>query len=149
MISRVVFTLDGRHFMTVRSPDADGRFGVTVDRESLSRGKHMLRAKVVFVREAKRSPEFLRLSFRRCPERATPKAVQARPAAKCGAQPFLAWVRGARIRHVLFRLDGRRLGRVSAADWRGLGKPTTTHLVRRAMRSAQRCTPRPNQPTAK
>ena len=119
MIARVVFTLDGRHFMTVRNADSDGRFGVTVDRKSLSRGKHMLRAKVVFVGEAKRSPELLRLAFRRCPERATPKAVQAGPAAKCGARPFIAWVRGARIRRVLFRLDGRRLGSVSAADWRG------------------------------
>ena len=119
LVARVVFTLDGNHFRTVRNPDSDGRFGVTVDRKSLSRGKHMLRAKVLFVREAKRSPEFLRLAFRRCPELATPKAVETGPAAQCGARPFLAWVRGSRIRQVLFRLDGRRLGRVSAADWRG------------------------------
>jgi hypothetical protein len=119
LIAKVVFTLDGRHFITVRRPDDDGRFGVTVDRESLSHGRHVLRAKVVFVRQANRSPEFLRLAFRRCPERTTPKAVQAGPAAKCGTRPFLAWVRGARIRRVQFRLDGRKLRSVSAADWRG------------------------------
>ena len=59
-------------------------------------------------------------SFRRCPERATPKAVQAGPAAKCGARPFLAWVRGARIRGRL--LPARRQAgsaAVSVADWRG------------------------------
>jgi hypothetical protein len=119
MIRKVVFTLDGRVIRTVRSPDGGGRFGVTVERESLSRGKHLLRAKVVFLRRAKRRPEFLRLAFRRCPERAASKAVQAGPAAKCGARPFLAWVRGERIRRVSFRLNGKRLGSASVADWRG------------------------------
>src|SRR5688572_22065282 len=76
MVSRVVFMLDGRVIRRVHSPDGDGRFGVTVERRSLSRGKHILRAKVVFVRFAKRSPEFLRLAIRRCPERAAPKLVK-------------------------------------------------------------------------
>jgi hypothetical protein len=119
MIRKVVFTLNGRVIEVVHRPDAEGRFGVTVERKPLSQGTHVLRAKVTFVRSAHRRPEFLRLAFRRCPERATPKAVQAGPAAKCGARPFLAWVRGARIRHVHFRLDGRKLRSVSVADWRG------------------------------
>ena len=118
MVSRVVFKLDGRIVEHVRRPDGDGRFGVTVDRRSLSRGKHVLRAKVVFVRRAKRSPEFLRLAFRRCPERAAPKLVKASPA-RCSARPFLAWVRGYRISKVSFRLNGRRLKTVSVADWSG------------------------------
>ena len=118
-VAKVVFTLDGRHFMTVRNPDSDDRFGVTVERRPLSRGKHTLRAKVVFVRAAKRSPELLRLAFRRCPERVAPQVVLAGLAAECGARPFRAWVRGTRIRRVAFRLDGRRIGSVSAADWRG------------------------------
>jgi hypothetical protein len=119
MIRKVVFTLDGRVVEVVRNPDAEGRFGVTVERKPLSHGTHVLRAEVIFVRSAHRRPEFLRLAFRRCPERATPKAVQAGPAAKCGGRPFLAWVRGARIRRVLFRLDGEKLRGVSVADWRG------------------------------
>jgi hypothetical protein len=118
-IRKVVFTLDGRVIDVVQSPDSEGRFGVTVERESLSRGTHVLRAQVIFIRSAKRRPELLRLAFQRCPERATPKAVQAGPAAKCGVRPFLAWVRGARIRRVFFRLDGKKLGNVSVADWRG------------------------------
>jgi hypothetical protein len=118
MVSRVVFTLDGRVIRRVHSPDGDGRFGVTVQRRSLSRGKHVLRAKVVFVRRANRSPEFLRLAIRRCPERAAPKLVKASPA-RCSTSPFLAWVRGHRISKVSFRLNGRKLGTVSVADWRG------------------------------
>ena len=109
MVSRVVFMLDGRVVKRVYRPDSDGRFGVTVERRSLSRGKHVLRAKVVFVRRAKRSPEFLRLAFRRCPERAAPKLVKASPA-RCSANPFLAWVRGYRISQVSFRLNGRGSG---------------------------------------
>jgi hypothetical protein len=118
MVSRVLFTLDGRVIKRVYAPDADGRFGVTVERRSLSRGKHVLRAKVVFVGRAKRSPEFLRLAFRRCPERAAPKLVKANPG-RCSTSPFLAWVRGYRISAVSFRLDGRNLKTVSVADWRG------------------------------
>jgi hypothetical protein len=118
MVSRVVFKLDGRVVKRVYRADDDGRFGVTVERRSLSRGKHVLRAKVVFVRRAKRSPEFLRLTIRRCPERAAPKLVKASPA-RCSASPFLAWVRGYRISKVSFRLDGRKLETVSVADWRG------------------------------
>jgi hypothetical protein len=118
MVSRVIFTLDGRVIKRAHRPDADGRFGVTVDRQSLSRGKHVLRAKVVFVRRAKRSPEFLRLVVRRCPERATPK-LSTSSRGRCNARPFLAWVRGHGISKVSFRLNGRKLGRVSAADWRG------------------------------
>ena len=118
MVSRVVFMLDGRVIKRVYSPDGDGRFGVTVERRSLSRGKHILRAKVVFVRSAKRSPEFLRLAIRRCPERAAPKLVKASPA-RCSTRPFLAWVRGYRISRVSFRLNGRDLGTDSVADWRG------------------------------
>src|SRR5688572_8723820 len=76
MVSRVVFTLDGRVIKRVHNPDGDGRFGVTVERRALARGKHVLRAKVVFVRRAKRSPELLRLAIRRCPERAAPKLVK-------------------------------------------------------------------------
>lgn len=118
MVNRVVFMLDGRVIKRVHRPDGDGRFGVTVERRSLSRGKHVLRAKVVFVRRANRSPEFLRLVFLRCPERSAPKLVKASPA-RCTASPFLAWVRGYRISKVSFRLDGRKLQTVSVADWRG------------------------------
>jgi hypothetical protein len=118
MVSRVIFMLDGRVIKRVGRPDGDGRFGVTVDRESLSHGKHVLRAKVVFVRRAKRRPEFLRLAFRRCPERAAPKLVKASPAG-CSPKSFLAWVRGYRISKVAFRIDGRRLKTVSVADWSG------------------------------
>ena len=118
MVSRVLFMLDGHVIKRVYRPDGDGRFGVTVERRSLSRGKHVLRAKVVFVRRAKRSPEFLRLAFRRCPERAAPKLVKASPAG-CSTSSFLAWVRGYRISEVSFRLDGRELKTVSVADWRG------------------------------
>ena len=118
MVSRVVFMLDGRVVKRVHRPDGDGRFSITVDRRSLSRGKHVLRAKVVFVGRAKRSPEFLRLTIRRCPERGAPKLVKASPA-RCSTNPFLAWVRGYRISKVSFRLDGRKLATVSVADWRG------------------------------
>jgi hypothetical protein len=118
MVSRVVFVLDGRVIERVRRPDADGRFGVTIDRRSLAPGKHVLRAKVVFVRRAKRSPEFLRLVIRRCPERTRPKLVKADPA-RCSTRPFFAWVSGYRISRVSFRLNGRKLKTVSVADWRG------------------------------
>jgi len=118
MVRRVVFTLDGRVIKRLSSPDSDGRFGIVVDRESLSQGKHLLKAKVIFVRDAKRAPEFLRLTIRRCPERAAPKLVKASPA-RCSTRPFLAWVGGYGISSVAFRIDGRDLKTVSVADWRG------------------------------
>ena len=119
MVRRVVFSLDGRVIRRVSRPDADGVFGVTVQRTTLPRGKHVLRAKVSFVRRADRRPELLRLAIRRCPERLTSTVVKASPRAKCGARPFLAWVRANRVRRVFFKLDGRKLGRDSVADWRG------------------------------
>ena len=114
MIAKVVFTLDGRHFETVRSPDSDGRFGVTVDRRvALARQAHAAReGRVRPGGEA--PPELLRLAFRRCPERATPKAVQAGPAAKCGARPVPRL--GARSAHPARARSGStasRLGSVS------------------------------------
>ncbi len=118
MVRRVVFMLDGRVVKRANRPDSDGRFGIVVERKSLSRGKHVLRAKVTFVRRAKRAPESLRLVIRRCPERAAPKLVKASPA-RCSTNPFFAWVRGNRISSVSFRLDGRQLKTVSVADWRG------------------------------
>jgi len=119
MVRRVVFTLDGRVLKRVSRPDADGIFGVTVERTTLPRGKHVLRARVMFVRRADRRPQLLRLAIRRCPERLTSTVVKASPRARCGARPFLAWVRANRVRRVFFRLDGRKLGRDSVADWRG------------------------------
>ena len=118
MVRSVVFMLDGSVVKRVNRPDGDGRFGIVVERRSLARGKHVLRAKVTFVRRAKRSPEFLRLTIRRCPERAAPKLVKASPA-RCTTNRFFAWVRGNRISSVSFRLDGRQLKAVSVADWRG------------------------------
>jgi hypothetical protein len=120
MVRKVVFSLDGRVLKRVSRPDADGIFAVTVERTTLPRGKHVLRAKVMFVRRAHRRPELLRLAIRRCPERlSTSNVVKASPRARCGARPFLAWVRANRVRRVFFRLDGRKLGRDSVADWRG------------------------------
>ncbi|MGH2838262.1 MAG: hypothetical protein ACRDJY_07945 [Thermoleophilaceae bacterium] len=118
MVRRVVFTLDGRVIKRLSRPDSDGRFGIVVERRSLARGKHLLKAKVVFVRRAKRAPELLRLAIRRCPERAAPKLVTASPA-RCSASPFLAWVRGYGISSVSFRIDGRVMKTVSVANWRG------------------------------
>jgi len=120
VIRKVVFYLDGRKFKTVSRPDSRHRFGVTVEREGMSRGKHVLRAKVIFLRRVDRRPEFLRLVIRRCPERVADKTLQVRrPSADCRARPFLAWVRGDRIRRVAFAIDGRKAKTVSVADWRG------------------------------
>jgi plastocyanin len=119
-IRRVVFYLDGRRIETVSRPDRRGVFGVTVQRRSLRAGKHVLRAKVIFKKRARRKPEFLTLRFRRCLASAGPKAVEATPRpGDCATRSFLAWVRGDRIRRVAFQLDGRRLGTVAVADWRG------------------------------
>jgi hypothetical protein len=119
MVRKVVFSLDGRVIKRVSSPDADGVFGVTVQRTTLPRGKHVLRARVVFVRRAHRKPELLRLAIRRCPERLSSRVVKSSPRARCGVRPFLAWVRAHRVRRVFFTLDGRKLGSDSVADWRG------------------------------
>ncbi len=118
-VREVVFSLDGRVLKRVRRPDGDGVFGVTVERTTLPRGKHVLRAKVYFVRAAHRSPELLRLAIRRCPERVASKVVKASPGTKCGSRSFFAWVRAHRVRKVFFTLDGRRIGSDSVADWRG------------------------------
>jgi hypothetical protein len=118
-VRAVVFSLDGRVIKRVRRPDEDGVFGVTVERTTLPRGKHVLRAKVIFVRRAHRRPELLRLAIRRCPERTSPKVVKASPGARCGTRAFFAWIRAHRVRKVFFRLDGRRIGSDSVADWRG------------------------------
>jgi hypothetical protein len=118
-VRQVVFSLDGRAIKRVRRPDADGVFGVTVERTTLPRGKHVLRAKVYFVRAAHRDPELLRLAIRRCPERVSSDVVKASPGTACGARSFFAWVRAHRVRKVFFTLDGRRIGNDSVADWRG------------------------------
>ena len=118
-VRQVVFSLDGRVIKRVRRPDADGVFGVTVERTTLPPGKHVLRAKVYFVRRAHRSPELLRLAIRRCPERVSSDVVKASPRTGCGGHSFFAWVRAHRVRKVFFTLDGRRIGRDSVADWRG------------------------------
>jgi hypothetical protein len=118
-IRRVVFHLDGRRLETVSRPDRRGRFGVTVHRRTLAPGKHVLRAKVVFVRRAKRRPAFLTLRIQRCVANSKPKLVEAARRPGCATKPFLAWVRGDRIRRVRFRLDGRTLRSVAVADWRG------------------------------
>lgn len=118
-VRRVVFYLDGRHVKTVERPNRAGLFEITVQRRSLDAGRHVLRAKVVFVRRAQRRPAFLTLPIRRCAGASAPKVVKASPAPDCGARPFLAWVRGDRIRQVAFRLDGRGVGSVGVADWRG------------------------------
>ena len=118
LVRKVVFTLDGRVIRRVRRPDADGVFGVTVERTTLPRGKHVLRAKVIFVRRAHRAPETLRLAIRRCPERLAPSTV-VKASPRCGMRPFLAWVRANRVRKVYFRLDGRKIGSDSVADWQG------------------------------
>ena len=118
LVRTVVFTLDGRVIERVSRPDADGVYGVTVERATLPPGKHILRAKVMFVRRADRRPEVLRLAIRRCPERLAPNVAKADPP-RCVDEPFLAWVRANRVRRVHFRLDGRKLKTVSVADWRG------------------------------
>lgn len=118
-VRMVVFSLDGRVVRRVSRPDKEGVFGVTVERTTLPRGKHVLRAKVFFVRRAHREPEVLRLAIRRCPERVTSDVVKASPRGGCGARPFLAWVRANRVRKVFFRLDGRKIGSDAVADWRG------------------------------
>ena len=119
-IRRVVFYLDGRRVRTVGRPDRTGRFTITVDRRKLTAGRHLLRAKVVFKQRAQRRPAFLTLPIRRCAAAAPPKRLAASIARDaCASMPFLAWVRGGRVRHVSFRVDGRRLRRVGVADWRG------------------------------
>ncbi len=119
LVTKVVYFLDNRRIKTISRPDADGVYGVTVERTSLSRGTHVLRAKVVFVRSANRRPEFLRLAIRRCPERMGSRVAKASTRKGCGGRPFRAWVRATQVRRVSFRLNGRKLKTVSAADWRG------------------------------
>ena len=118
LVRKVLFTLDGRVIKRASRPDGNGVYGVTVERTTLPRGKHVLRAKVIFVRRADRRPEVLRLVIRRCPERLAPKLAKA-DTPRCVERPFLAWVRANRVRRVHFRLDGRKLKTVSVADWRG------------------------------
>lgn len=119
LVRKVVFTLDGRVIKRVGRPDRDGNFGVTVERKSLPRGKHVLRAKVMFVRRADRRPELLRLAVRRCPERLGIRVDKGSSAADCARREFRAWVRASRVRRVFFELDGRKLRTVTAADWGG------------------------------
>ena len=120
MIRKVVFTLDGRAVEIVRSPDSEGRFGVTVERRPLSqRQAHAARqGRLRPEREARPGAPAARLPA--LPGAGDPEGGR-RPARRRSAAhvPFLAWVRGAHIRGVLFRLDGRTLGSVSVADWRG------------------------------
>jgi len=118
-VAKVVYFLDGRRIKTVSRPDAEGVYGVTVERTRLARGKHVLRAKVMFVARANRRPEFLQLAIRRCPERMPARIAKADPPNGCTAAPFRAWVQANRVRRVAFRLNGRRLRTVSVADWRG------------------------------
>ncbi len=117
-VRAVVFSLDGRMIKRVTRPDEDGVFGITVQRATLPGGKHVLRAKVLFVQRAHRDPELLRLAIRRCPERASSKVAKASPPDGCAAKPFFAWVRANRVRKVFFTLDGRRIGSDSVPDWR-------------------------------
>lgn len=119
LVTKVVYLLDNRRLATISRPDDEGRYGVTVERTSLSRGLHVLRAKVVFVRSAQREPEFLRLAIRRCPERMASRIAKASTGGGCVKRPFNAWVRATQVRRVFFRLNGRRLRTVTAADWRG------------------------------
>lgn len=119
LVREVVFTLDGQVVRRVSRPDEDGNFGVTVERTSLPRGKHVLRAKVIFIRSADRSPEVLRLAIRRCPERMGMRVAKGSSAGDCAKRTFRAWVRASRVRRVYFRLDGRKLKTVTAADWGG------------------------------
>jgi hypothetical protein len=114
-----VFTLDGHVVKRVGSPDSDANFAVTVERKTLPRGKHVLRAKVIFVRGAHRDPETLRLAIRRCPERLGTHIAKWSSAGDCASRAFRAWVKATRVRRVFFRLDGRKLKHVTAADWRG------------------------------
>jgi hypothetical protein len=118
-IRRVVFYLDGRRLRTVTRADRRGRFGITVERRKLVAGRHVLRAKVFFTKASRRRPALLTLPIKRCVTSSTPSALHASPKPGCGARPFLAWVRGNEIRTVAFRLDGRRVGTVGVADWRG------------------------------
>jgi hypothetical protein len=118
-VRMVVFSLDGRVLRRVSRPDKDGVFGVTVERTTLPRGKHVLRAKVFFVPRAHRRPEVLRLAIRRCPERVASDVVKATPRTGCSTRPFFAWIRANRVRKVFFRLDGRKIGTDAVADWRG------------------------------
>ncbi|HYH58381.1 MAG TPA: MBG domain-containing protein [Thermoleophilaceae bacterium] len=118
-IRRVVFYLDGRRIKTVRRGDSKGRFGVRVDRSKLSPGKHRVRARVIFRRGAHRRPATVRLTLRRCLDNPPPTTIQTNRAPGCAAKPFLAFVRGDRVRVVAYSLDGRRMRSVKVADWNG------------------------------
>jgi uncharacterized repeat protein (TIGR01451 family) len=117
-VRRVVFYLDSAPIRTVSRADARGRFGIRVDRRGLDDRRHDLRARVVFVRAARKRPVMLRMAIRRCVANPAPALVTASPGPGCGARPFTAWVRGDRIRRVVFSLDGRRLGAVDVGDWK-------------------------------
>jgi hypothetical protein len=61
----------------------------------------------------------LRLAIKRCLVAEVPRAIKTTPAPGCGRKPFRAWVAGDRIRRVIYKLDGRRLGVVDVAAWNG------------------------------
>jgi hypothetical protein len=116
-IRKVVFYLDGRRIKTVKRTDRNGRFGVRIDRKRLSPGKHRVHARVIFKRRAHRRPAHVRLVLRRCLENPAPKKIETTSRPSC--KPFLAFVRGDKIKVVAYSLDGRRLGSVRIADWDG------------------------------
>jgi protocatechuate 3,4-dioxygenase beta subunit len=118
-IREVRFYLDGRLVRAVTKRASGGRFGITLQRRTLGAGKHTLRAKVIFKGSAHRRPAVLSRPITRCITSRPPKVVRATPSPGCGLRPFLAWVRGDRIRHVVYRLDGSRIQKVAVADWGG------------------------------
>ena len=140
MIRKVVFTLDGRAVEIVRSPDSEGRFGVTVERRSLSRGRHMLRAKVVFVRSAKRDARAPAARLPALPGAGDPEGGPGRPGGEVRrtAVPRM----GARSAHPARLLPARRqaarqrVGRRLARALRRAGEPE-----RASARASTSCPP--------
>jgi hypothetical protein len=117
-VRRVIFYLDGRRVRTVTRPDRSGRFSVTIQRTSLSPGRHRVVAKVIFTRAAHRPPKILSLTIKRCLRHPAPKVLSTSPDPGCGTRSFLVWVKGDRIRRVRFRLDGRVIGTTTVGDWK-------------------------------
>ena len=124
-VRSVTFYLDGRHFKTIRRPDARGRFGVLLDRHTLEPGTHLLRAKVVFKRRAHRRPEFLKMTIRRCLASAPPEDARGKLRRDLwgGAVPRM----GPRRPDPAGRLPSRRQA-AGRRDGRGLARPLRTTI---------------------
>lgn len=65
-IRRVVFSIDGRRYRTVRRPNARGQWLARINPRRFRRGVHRVTARVTFVRGAGAS-RTMRIAFQRCP----------------------------------------------------------------------------------